>query len=95
MSLLFYDSNSAIDCEKMEKYGCDEMSPALYYAGTTDFESILDAIKKDEIPTNTGEIFSVVWKKDSETIANPPEVPNWSSSNHKGFINPISNLVNI
>lgn len=40
------------------------LTPAHTYSDTTEFESILNDIARDLIPTGTGKIFPVVWKTD-------------------------------
>ena len=90
--MYYYQNTSNIDLEQMEKFGCTEMTPALTYAGTTSFESILTDIRNGVIPTGTGEPFPVVWKNDDnmniDTMMDNPSTPNWTGSNN-GFVNPL------
>ena len=97
MAMYYYDSKngSVVDADLMEKYGCNEMSPALKYAGTTAFEDILNDISRGVIPTGTGEPFPVVWGKDGDkNIANSnPSKPHFA--NQRGFVNPAPDLIKI
>lgn len=87
----YYQNNSNIDADLIERYGCTEMSPALKYVGTTSFEEILADIRNGVIPSGTGEPFPVVWKHDDDMnidIMQDRSTPNWTGSNN-GFINPL------
>lgn len=94
MATYFYEGN-AIDADLLEKYGCNEMSPALRYAGVTDMNSILNDIKRGVLPVNTGEPFPVVWGKDNENVNyDPIDKPNFVGSN-VGFVNPIEKFMKL
>ena len=76
---LYYEEN-ATNSELMERFKVNEISPALVYAGVTTFEDILNAISRDEIPTNTPEDMykfinnKMVHKKLKETIKDVKDV---------------------
>lgn len=96
---LYYEEN-ATNSELMERFKVNEMSPALVYAGVTTFEDILNAISRDEIPTNTGIPFSVIWGSDNDLdtpsdFLQSPSQPNFAASHPMGFVNPIEDLIKI
>lgn len=92
----FYNDESA-DMDLLDKYGTNEMSPALKYASVTVMEDILNDIARGVIPSGTGEVFSVIWKNDAELSLEEGQranKPNFVGSN-TNFINPIPDLVTI
>lgn len=96
---IFYEEN-AVTPELMDKYKVNEMSPALTFAGVTNMEDILNAIAKDEIPTNTQQPFGVVWGIDDSYMDSPdfddtPSKPNFSGSYPMGFVNPLESLIKL
>lgn len=64
-----------------------ELTPAHIYT-SHDFESILIAIQKGEIPSGSGQVFPVNWQTEDDG-----DKPNWSSINQSGFRNPLAQFL--
>lgn len=95
--MMYYYNESNIDASvTLEKYGCNELSPALVYAASS-IEDILNEIRRGIIPVNTGEPFPVVWGKDAETDINSAgkeNKPNFIGSNSQ-FVNPLEDILKL
>ena len=71
------------------QFGEKGLSPAITYACINDFSTILDEIRKGNLPTNTNQPFDVNYdlkQPESSDVNTPP----WMIS--QDYVNPWSNL---
>lgn len=66
LSILFIQEEYNMGNTFIVDDGVSGLTPAHTYDDTSEFESILNDIARDLIPTGTGKIFPVVWKTDFE-----------------------------